>query len=217
MSVTQNPIIGRARQKLGGIVFTTWKGINVIKGKPLTVANPKSDGQLMRRSALTLIVEVGRQISAAINLGFKEQAVGKSAFNAFTGLNLRNAFNYSAPPAATLNVDKLQVAQGTIATNDVAISASSAGADTVTATWTSGTLSPGQSMSDLAYMVVANAAKDRFYVSPVTALRSANTLVASVPNGFFAAAEQCFAYVFFYNSTSRKSSDSVYDGFIVGA
>ena len=120
MSVLQNPIVGRMKQKIGGVVMSTWKGINVMRGKPLTVANPKTDPQLMRRSALRQIVEIARTIAAALNLGFKEQAVRKSAFNAFCGYNLRNAFNYTSPPVAALQPPNILVAQGTIASTQIA-------------------------------------------------------------------------------------------------
>lgn len=217
MSVTQNPIIGRARQKLGGIVFTTWKGINVIKGKPLTVANPRTDGQLMRRSALTQVVEIGRNISAAINFGFKEQAVGKSAFNAFTGYNLRNSFDYSAPPAADFDPSTMLAAQGTISSTAITSVVADDSANTVTVNWDGGALDPGQSASDLLKVVLYKPTSGLWQVLPASAVRTDGTEVIAANPSMLVTGETVWVYAFFYNSTNRKASDSIATSTIVVA
>jgi hypothetical protein len=209
MSVVQNPIIGRAKNKIGGVVFSTWKGINVIKGKPLSVANPKSDKQLMRRSALIQIVAIGRTIAAAIGLGFAEQAFRKSAFNAFTGYNLRNAFNYSGAPAANLQPENLLVSQGTIATTTVAPPICDVSANTVYVEYENAITAPGQSASDLCRVVVYNETQDKWAAPSAQALRNTGELTAAVPSGFFTAGDSVYVYVYFFNSATRKSSDSV--------
>ena len=210
MSVVQNPLIGRARQKLGGTVFTTWKGINVIKGKPLSVANPKTDGQLMRRSALTQIVAIGRTIAAALNFGFKEQAVRKSAFNAFTGYNLRNGFNYSTPPDAVLTPATMLVSQGTISSTPMTAATANATTDLIAVEWDNSALLPGQSNADALNIVGYNQTTDSWAVGTVSNItRDDEEGSALFPNGFINTGNTIRYYVFFYNSTNRKSSDSV--------
>lgn len=210
MSVVQNPLIGRARQKLGGTVFTTWKGINVIKGKPLTVANPKTDGQLMRRSALTQIVEIGRKIAGAINFGFKEQAVRKSAFNAFVGYCLKNAFNYSSPPTATVVPADILVSQGTISATPIAALTAVSGTDIAKFTWSAANLAPGQSNADEALCALFNQTTGEWLApQSVAATRLDEEASFNCPDGFFSAGNTVRGYLFFYNATNRKSSDSV--------
>lgn len=211
MSIVQNPLIGRARQKLGGTVFTTWKGINVIKGKPLTVANPRTDAQTMRRSAMTQMVAIGRSISAAINFGFKEQAVRKSQFNAFVGYGLRNAFDYSAPPVATLEESDLLFSQGTVAKTDTTSIVADQSANTLTVNWPTTADLPGQSANDL-LVVVMQATNTLNWLSffPGTA-RSVGTAIINVPAGEILVGDPVHVYTFFYNATSRKSSDNTYE------
>lgn len=209
MSVLQNPIVGRMKQKIGGVVMTTWKGINVMKGKPLTVANPRTDAQLMRRSALTQIVAIARTISAALNFGFREQAVRKSAFNAFTGYNLRNAFNYTAPPAATIVPADILVSQGTIASTPIATSVADQSAGEITITWASQPNAPGQSNADIPKLAAYNSTTDTWAACEGgTAVRSDLAETFTVPDGFMVAGNTVRLYFFFYNSTNRKSSDS---------
>lgn len=210
MSVVQNPLIGRARQKLGGTVFTTWKGINVIKGKPLTVANPRTDGQLMRRSAMRQTVDIARQIAGAINFGFKEQAVQKSAFNAFVGYSLRNAFDYSAPPTASFVAANMLVSQGTISSTPITNVDADAGTNLIKVDWSSASLAPGQSMADKLMIVVADVPGNEFYAAPDQALRSDNTIAVTVPAGLITNGGTVHVWLFAYNTTSRKSGDSVH-------
>jgi hypothetical protein len=190
--------------------MTTWKGINVMKGKPLTVANPKTDPQLMRRSALRQIVAIARSIVAAINFGFKEQAVHKSAFNAFCGYNLRNAFNYAAPPDATLNPSEILIAQGTIAPASFkGAQEVFAGANT-TVSWDAAQLLPGQSNSDAPIIALFNETKNAWDIPPIVSPKTRADQQASwvTPAGIVTN-DQVFIYLFFYNSTQRKSSDSI--------
>lgn len=208
MSVVQNPLIGRARQKLGGTVFTTWKGINVIKGKPLTVANPRTDPQIMRRSAMSQIVELARLLTGALNLGFKEQAVRKSAFNAFVGYNLRNAFNYTAPPVATLTPATLLVSQGTVSPTAISAISADESINVVAVDWTSASLLPGQSNADSMQCVVYNENKDIWVSTHNPAVRTDNSISMTLPTGFVTVGDVIRAYLFSYNSASRKSSDS---------
>lgn len=217
MSVLQNPIVGRMKQKIGGVVMTTWKGINVMKGKPLTVANPNTDAQQMRRSALRQIVEIARTISGVLNQGFKEQAVRKSAFNAFCGYNLRNAFSYAGPPNAVLQPAQLLTAQGTIAVSSINSIALSAAGNSATVTFPTSANLPGQSASDIARVAVFNETSGGWAQSVTTAPRSAGTITAILPTGYVSAGETYRVYIFFYNTTDRKSSDSLNSDAVAGA
>lgn len=88
MAVVQNPLIGRTKQKFSNAIFTTWKGINVIRSKPLTVANPNSPAQQAARSKFALTSIIGKKALSAIKKGFAKQAIGKSEVNVFVSRNI---------------------------------------------------------------------------------------------------------------------------------
>lgn len=212
MSVLQNPIVGRMKQKIGGVVMSTWKGINVMRGKPLTVANPKTDKQLMRRSALRQIVAIARIIVAALDLGFKEQAVKKSAFNAFCGFNLRNAFDYSAPPAATLVPGDILVAQGTITPTLMTTQVANLGFNSLGVTYPATATDPGQSTSDICIIAGYNATQGEWLRGTQTgATRGAAASSLTALSPALVVGDTVWIYTFFYNAASRKSSDSLTD------
>jgi len=79
MATTSNPLIGSASGSVGGVTFSKWKGINVIKAKPVTVAQPDSDKRTMQQSALRQIVAIYRMMISLIFVSFKSMAISQSA------------------------------------------------------------------------------------------------------------------------------------------
>jgi len=85
---TQNPLIGRSAQKFANSIFSTWKGINVVRSKPIEVSNPRSPGQVTQRSKFSAMVALGRLYLNTAKLGLKSLAIKKSEYNAFIGANI---------------------------------------------------------------------------------------------------------------------------------
>ena len=55
MGVINRGILGGFRNKVGPVVGSSWKGIDVIKSKPASVANPNTPGQQEQRNAMRAI------------------------------------------------------------------------------------------------------------------------------------------------------------------
>jgi len=207
MSVVQNPLIGQAKQKMGNAVFSTWKGINVLKTKPMSVANPRTGRQLQQRAAFAIMVALFRQLPGVVNVGFKKLAVKMSEFNAFTSVNLRNAFDLSAPPVAVLLPENLLISKGTIAPAELLTAVASKAADTIVVTWPTTPLQPGQAVSDLAIIAVYNETDGKAYGEVTEIVRSAGTGSINMPNDYVAG-DVIQVYLGFYNAVDGKSSDS---------
>lgn len=62
MGVLKQGILGGFANKVGNVVGTSWKGIPVIKARPLSVANPNTAGQITNRTAFALASKIGSQI-----------------------------------------------------------------------------------------------------------------------------------------------------------
>lgn len=207
MSIVQNVLIGRSKNKIGNAVFTTWKGKNVLKSKPLTVENPRTDKQLMRRSAMTQIVGMYRQVAGMVSLGWKQLAIGKSEYNAFVSFNLLNGFDYSTPPTATLIPDQLLLSKGTIAPTSISTVTSSNGSPSVTVTWPTSATLPGQAVSDKALILCINPTTDGIGQSVASIARSAGTATITMSENN-ATGNEIYVYLGFYNETDGKASDS---------
>ena len=205
--VVSNPLIGKSKQSMGNATFSTWKGINVLKEKPQSVANPNSDSQQMQRSAFSQMVALFRQFPAAVRVGFKKLAVKKSEFNAFTSYNLKNAFDYSSPPTADIQLGSLYTSRGTIETTQLLLANADRSANNAVITWSQTPLQPGQSATDKAVIVMVHTL-DKDAIGFVTNVdRSTETAFVDLPLAWNTGDEVWF-YLAFYNPLSGESSDS---------
>lgn len=208
MAVVQNTLIGSSRGKVGGTVFTKQFGKNVLKSKPLSVANPDSDKQRDQRVSLAKTVALYRSISSVINQTFKSQAVGMSAFNAFTSKAKLNAFTYTGNGIPVLKPGSLLISKGTISPvaatgKEITIPAKSVTVDFPT------TLSDAsQKSTDKAVIGLYNATAGTLRASVTNAMRSAGEATATFDN-VDKAADDYYVYVAFISADGSKSSDSI--------
>jgi len=208
--ITQNPIFGSSRKKLGGVVATRWKGINVLKGKPLTVANPKSDGQMFQRNQMSLAVSIFRRISNVIDLGFLEQAVQKSAYNAFVGTNLKAGAFKISDSVVGLQASNMSVSKGSISQQEIATQVIHSATNTLNLAWNYSANQPGQSATDKIIIAIYSNDKNMWFTATPSIQRDQELAGVVFPSGSFETGDECFVWVGFYNPKTRKSSDSLY-------
>lgn len=205
--VVSNPLIGKSKQSMGNATFSTWKGINVLKEKPQSVANPQTDTQTQQRSAFSQMVLAFRNMPAVVRAGFKKLAVKMSEFNAFTSYNLKNAFDFSVPPTATLVPADVLISKGTISSTAISTSVSDRSSNTIVVTFPTTATQPGQSATDLAIVAAYNVTQSDFYGEVTAAARSTGTGSITLPAAWNTG-DTLQVYVGFYNSLSGESSDS---------
>ncbi|MEP7168765.1 MAG: DUF6266 family protein [Bacteroidota bacterium] len=203
-TVTQNPLIGRAKNKAGGMVFTTWKGKNVIKTKPLTVAQPPSDTRTMQQSIIRQLVAIGRPILGAIRKAFKEVSTGSTEWASFVKYNAPEAFDTSFPPTAALRPDQMTFAKGTLINpSDLA------GVLTLRVmaiSWTDNSAVSGNSATDQLSCVAITAAGEE-YLFENEAMRSDGTASITIPGA--TTIGNFVIYAFFTTPSGSKAGDSV--------
>lgn len=96
MATIKRGILGGGSGSVANVVMTAWKGIAVIKSKPLTVANPQTASQNSQRGKFSGIVGIAQYILASILQpvwnGFAQTMSG---YNLFIQKNIQYAFNNS--------------------------------------------------------------------------------------------------------------------------
>jgi hypothetical protein len=108
MAILRQGILGGFRGKIGNVVGTGWKGRAVMKSLPLTVANPRTAGQVKQRNRFSVLVVLGSILLASIIKPLWDRfASGMSGFNAFISAN-QNAFEANG----AMNYGALQIARG---------------------------------------------------------------------------------------------------------
>ena len=108
MAIVRQGILGGFRGRVGNIVGTGWKGKAVMKSLPLTVANPRTAGQVLQRGKFSMLVHLASNILASIVKPLWDRsASGMSGYNAFISAN-QNAFHSSGAFVA----DQLVISRG---------------------------------------------------------------------------------------------------------
>src|SRR5690554_8159341 len=97
MGVISQGILGGVSGKVGNVVGGSWKGIDYIRIKPSSVANPRTEGQVNQRNKFTITLEYLQATSDFIKIGYKSFAVKKTGFNAAMSYVLNNAVGGVAP------------------------------------------------------------------------------------------------------------------------
>lgn len=112
MSKFNSIAFGSMTGSIGNVTTSKWRGINVARSKPTTVANPRSEGQVKQRIIFTALVALSRVFSTIFNIGFAKAAIKKTPYNVFVALN--QASGLVTNPAGTpfYEVESLQLARG---------------------------------------------------------------------------------------------------------
>jgi hypothetical protein len=92
MAILQNPLIGRARRKLGNTVFQTLYGQNILKSKPLTVKDAKTPAQLLARGRWSKLSKLLKQVLNFINTAYAGSLQHMAPWSHVLGINAKNCF-----------------------------------------------------------------------------------------------------------------------------
>jgi hypothetical protein len=213
MAITQNFLIGRTRKSAGGATFSTYKGLNIVKAKAVSVANPRTQGQVQNRNTIKELVAEFRRFPNVIRKAFAEAPNPISEFNQFVRENYQSAKAAVLAGNIKFDLSLFVGSKGTLSKLDV-----------IDYTWTNATKNlsfshadaskPDQSPTDQNQLIVVSE-KDGI----VVALE--NLAPASVPafdadlSGSGLKPGKHRAYVFLYSPTKGKVSDPNYIEFTV--
>lgn len=202
----QNPITGRSSGGFGNAIASTWKGINVMRSKPLEVANPQTDAQMQQRSKLAVMVAFARQMMALIRVGFKEKAIGKSAYNAFVSENMNNGFLSFVANAWTINKPLLVIARGSLDVSDITQVTTTNNSNEIVVTYPAAATG-NQSASDKLVIVVT--ADNGFCQSFGSNSRSDGSITLQFSRNLVTG-DALDIWYFFTSANGRKVSDSTH-------
>ena len=210
MAKTQNTLIGRSSGSVGGATFSTWKGINVLKSKPLTVANPKTAGQVATRNMFTALVRLYREIANVVKIGFNSQAVKKSEFNEFLSTAMRAGLPIQI--GATF-LDWADLMDATIAKGSMAPTVAdqivvTAATSEVTIDWPTD-IGVGQSANDEFNLVIIDSLGVLRFSGTSLKLRN-NAFWGDEIGGALQVGDNLHIYYFFRNPETGDVNDSVY-------
>lgn len=201
MAVVQNTLIGRARGRVGNVVFSTHKGQNILKQKPEIVANPRTESQQLARARFTALLAIGLLLRPILPIGFRQFGGQVSWLNKFMSINSASGLMVLDVPTGMYTPDwnNLVISDGSMFPTPFIGEAS---ATTVDINWET-TPTANQSDEDLFFVFISGA--DGQVIVKGEANRVAGTIVVPMVN---AVASILYAVGFFMNPTTLIVSPS---------
>lgn len=201
MAVVQNTLIGRARGRVGNVVFSTHKGQNILKQKPEIVANPRTASQQLARARFTALLALGLLLRPILPIGFRQFGGQVSWLNKFMSVNSYSGLMALSVPTGEYGTDwnNLVISDGSLLPT---VFSGTASATEVELTWPSSGIA-NQSDEDLFFCFVTGA-EGQEYVNG-TASRLDGTITIPMSN---TVASTVYAVGFFMNPTTLIVSPS---------
>lgn len=200
-------ILGGLSGKVGNVIGGSWKGIDYIRIKPTSVANPRTEGQVNQRNKFSATIEFLQPNKEFINVGYKGYAIKKTPFNAAMSYVLGNAITGIAPDFSVDYADAL-VSRGSL--SGVLNGSTDLGTPgEVSFSWGDNSAEGNANTTDKAMLLVYNPSKKESIYVLAGPVRTAGIGVVDVPVTYSGDTVQLFmAFV----SLDGKVSNSSYLG-----
>jgi len=200
-------ILGGLSGKVGNVIGGSWKGIDYIRIKPTSVANPRTEGQVNQRNKFTATLEFLQPNKDFVNVGYKSFAIKKTAFNAAMSYVLNNAI-IGISPDFSVDYSSALLSKG-ILSKALNPTADLTTAGQVSFSWDDNSTENNAKRTDKAMLLVYNPMKNESTYQLAGADRETGTDVLIIPNTYAGDTVELFmAFV----SLDGKVSNSSYIG-----
>ena len=211
MSTIKQGILGGFSGKVGTVIGASWKGISYMRGIAATVTNPRTPAQLEQRAKFATAIKFLQPLTPFLRVGYKNQAIQMSAFNAAMSYTVKNALS-GVYPNYVIDYSKAVVTRGTLpgALNpDIDATTPSR----VDFTWENNPLDTNAMPDDKVLAVVYNALRGQVVTVVGGNTRASGSQSIILPASFTGDDVQCF--IGFQNASQSVISNSQFVGEIV--
>jgi len=212
MAKLKQGILGGISGKIGNIIGSSWKGIAVIKTKPLSVANPRSAGQVAQRTAMTAAVVFVKNILAqVVKPLWDRNAQYMSGYNAWIKDNIGsfNSIGVFDPAAAVMS-------KGKMAATVIDDPEGSAGSGRASIQWSDDSGEGYKLITDVPFLVMYNATTKGVVGYQTGETRADELSVNAMPSGSLAGHVIHF-WAMFRRADGTIIGNQYYNSFVVGA
>lgn len=142
-------ILGGFKGKVANVVGSSWKGIETMRSRPISVLNPRTTAQVNNRSRFSSVSELAASMLSSIVKPLNDRFAQKqSGYNLFCSRN-KDVFN----PAGDFVGANLIISSGKLG-DDTILLASKTGARLVSVQWSPTPVGSYQQASDLMYVAI---------------------------------------------------------------
>jgi hypothetical protein len=201
-------ILGGLSGKVGNVIGGSWKGIDYIRIKPSSVANPRTPGQVNQRNKFSASIEFLQPNKDFVNVGYKAFAIKKTAFNSAMSNVLNNAITGIAPDF-TVDYSLALLSKGNLST-PLNGSVDLTTANQVTFNWDDNSTDGNANTTDKSMVLAYNPSKKESIYILDGAQRSVTTQILSLPTSYTGDTIELF--MAFVSENGKVVSNSIYLG-----
>lgn len=201
-------ILGGVSGKVANVVGARWKGIDYIRAKPQSVANPRTLLQVNQRTKFALVLRFLQPNLNFIKIGYKNYAVKKSQFNSAMSFILNNAI-IGVSPDFEIDYSLALLSRGNLAgaLNPV-FDLSTPGQ--VQFSWDDNSTDGNALATDKVMVVAFNPLKGESVYLTEGATRADLSQTVIIPNSY--AGDDLQLFISFMNAEETQLSNSIYIG-----
>lgn len=211
MGKIRQGILGGLSGKVGNVIGANWKGIDYLRIKPSSVANPRTPGQVDQRSKFSTVLRFLQPMTDFLRVTFRQYASGMTQFNAAMSYNLNNAIT-GVYPAFTIDFPNALVSRGNLTTPANATATSTTAAEFNLA-WLDNSGTGSAMATDKALIVAINTLRGEAVFTTSGPGRSTGNAVINLPAEY--SGESLETYLGFISEDGSKVSNSVYLGSVL--
>lgn len=212
MGVIKQGILGGFRGRVANVVGTSWKGIAVIKGMPLSVANPRTAAQVTNRNQFSSVVLFAvALLSTIIKPLLDRVAVQMSGYNLFVQLN-KDLFDETG----LITPNGLVISKGTVTNIVPSGTVASEATGNVVISYPNNTGNGDALVTDQLYVAVFNQDAQMIYGFSAVAARNGVTATVNLTD-LITEGDNLYVYTAMRRADGSRSSDTSVSSTIVGA
>jgi hypothetical protein len=202
-------ILGGVSGKVANVVGASWKGIDYLRAKPQSVANPRTVLQVNQRTKFSLVLKFLQPNLSFVKLGFKNYAVKQSQFNSAMSYALNNAITGTTIDDFAIDYNLALLSRGTLsgALNPV-FDLTTPGQ--VQFGWDDNSNEGSALPTDKAMVVVYNPLKGESVLITDGAVRTDLSQIATIPNSYVG--DEILMFISFKNLAETQLSNSIFIG-----
>src|SRR4030042_1528826 len=205
-------ILGGLSGKIGNVVGSSWKGVPVLKTKPLSVANPKTAAQVAQRTSMTAVTYYASAFNSSVIKPLWDRFASRmSGYNAFVQANIEHFTNKTTADWANIKTSMGKMVAVVIEDVDI-----TGGTTTLTVTFPSTLTDAYAQSTDKAYLCAINSSTGDVAL-PATASTRADGAAYALFQNDVAVGNVIKVYVAFKRVDGTIVSNSAYDTFTVSA
>lgn len=206
-------ILGGFSGKVGNVIGGNWKGIDYMRVKPASVANPQTEGQVDQRTKFSTVLQFLQPIKDFVKVGYKNYAIKMTQFNSAMSYILKNAVT-GVYPDYSIDYANALISRGSLAgvLNGAAASSTKG---TVDFTWDDNSGDGNAQATDKALILAYNKTNGGAIFVTDGAVRTAGTQTLTVPDDFSGDTVECF--IAFISEDGLSVANSKYVGSVTVA